>query len=466
MAIVGVMRIAFLLPAPPRAALQGAPVPPPRPSVALAAWLRQHGHEVVLIDGREPDASGGAAAARPDLVLIPTSPRTWPEAAALARGSRAACEATVALFGPHPTLFPEHALSEPAVDCAIVGDPEETALVLLASLPRPSAMDGLAWRTTEGVVVGPPRRPFSHLESLPLPAWDGVDLARCGLPRWAGRGRVLPVQLSRGCSHARCTFCASATALKRRYVRPDPERAAARVAALVEAFAPDGLHFVDEEFVVGGDWIRDFCAALRRLGRPAPWSCEARPSQLDGGGLERMREAGCRQVVLGLEVLDGGLLRGIDKDQQVASCAAAARAASQADVATLGLLVVGLPGSTPAIDRDSLEHALASRLDELVLLPHVPLPGTETWRALGWGPEELVAAARSGRAAWAPDAYGDAASVDRLLGRLRRRWRLAPRRADRLVHRALRTPRLAAGLARTALRGPGPYLGVAGLDAS
>lgn len=457
------MRVAFFLPVPPRAALRGAPVPPPRASVALAAWLQEAGHEVKVVDGREPDPAGGVAAFLPDLVLLPSTLRTWPEVASGARAVAAACDgAPILLFGPHPTLDPAHALGEPAVDGALVGDPEETLLELLPRLPALGGVDGLAHRSDGAVVFGRPRRPFGDLDALPLPAWSLVDAARYGLPRWAGRGRVLPVQLSRGCSHAECTFCASGSVLQRRYRRTDPEVAAQRVVSLVESLRPDGLHFVDEEFVVGRDWILDFTSALRRLGRPVPWSCEARPSQLDGGVLDRMKEAGCRQVVLGLEVLDSELLRGFGKDQQVASCAAAARAASHADVATVGLLVAGLPGSSPGQDRRSLEHALASNLDEVVLSRYVALPGSPG--APDWSVDDAIEAARSPAATWAPPGYGSPAALDACLTSLRRRARVAPRRVDRLLRRFVRTPRLAARVGRLAVGGPGPYLGVPALD--
>jgi anaerobic magnesium-protoporphyrin IX monomethyl ester cyclase len=462
LAILRAVRIVFQLPAPPRAARLGAPVPPPRAAASLAAWLRQSGHDVSLVDAREPDASGGAAAFRPDWVLIPASPRSWPEAVSAARGVKAACDAQVGVFGPFPSLFPEAALAEPSVDVALIGDPEETVLELLER--GPDGLDGLAHRQAGAIVVGRARRPFGDLDALPSPAWDLVDLDRYGMPAWAGRGRTLPVQLSRGCSHAECTFCVRGGVSKSRYRRPDPEKAAQRVAELAESHRLDGVHFVDEEFVVGRDWVLDFTSALRRHGRPVRWSCEARPSQLDAGLLDRMKEGGCSQVVLGLEVLDSALLRTFEKDQQVASCAAAARAATHADVVAIGLLLVGMPGSSSAVDRQSLEHALASNLDEVVLAPYVPMPGTSAWEDAGFGPSELVAAARSPRASWAPEGYGDVAAVDRSLGQLRRRWKLAPRRFDRLARRLVRTPRLAARVGRLAVRGPGPYLGVPGLD--
>ncbi len=440
---------------------------PARAVASLAGWLREAGHTVRIVDCSQPDPAGGAAAFDPQLVLIPSALKHWPEAGEQARAVRAACDNPIAIFGPMPTLFGEAVLAEPVVDFALQGDPEETVLELLARFEAGkgfAGVPGLVWRDAGEIRANKPRAPFAALAELPPPAWDLLDAEAAAPPPWRNPGGpALPMQLSRGCSHAECSYCASAGAFQRRFRRPDAELAADRVLALHERTGVRSVAFVDEEFVVGRDWILDFCSALRGRKNPVTWSCEARPSQVDYHLLDRMHEAGCRLIVLGMDVLDTPLLRTLEKDQQVASCADAARSASLADIGTVGLFVLGLPGSSAAIDRATVDHALAMGLDEAIFTVFQPPPGSP--QAEGWTAEQHVAAAqRPSLPLWSPAGYAPA-EVQAELRRARVRWQLSPRRMKSLVRRATRTPGLAVRLARLrASGGAGPYDGIPGVD--
>lgn len=442
------MRVALIQPCsvPPFAPARTTRPLPPLALAELGAAFKAEGHDVRLLDA-DPRCDGleGVLRAleelRPGLVGIPAPVAAWPEVAALA--PRVAAPTFV--WGPMPTMFPEFCLVE-GVDAAIVGEPEDAAIELAAG--GIAAIPGVALAGRPAA----PRPPRGSLDDLPWPAWELLDLGRYALPPARGGAAALPIRLSRGCAHAECHTCASARALTRRYVRRDPELAAAGIASLCERLGVSELTFVDDEWIVGGDWVRAFCGALRAHHTTVRWSCEARPTQVDFSLLDTMRQVGCREVLLGLEVLDTPLLHRFEKQQSAAQCAEAVRHARHARVSPIAVLVAGLPGCDPERWRQTEAMARELDVDGLAVLPYRPVPGTPGWDGLR--PSDLVEAMRSpGRALVVPEGYRDRAAVEADRRRALRSFYGSPQTWTRV---ARRDPRGLARLARWAASSGAP----------
>lgn len=434
--------------------------PPPQPPLAaasLAGWLRQAGHAVEIHDGQ--------ASVAVDLIAIPATSAAWPDAARLAATFP---DTPVAVFGSHPTLFPEHALAAPGVDFCVFGDPEDAFVELLAALAAgepPRGVLGVGFRDPQPT-LNKPRPARRHLNDLPLPAWDLLDRSAYHLPASrTRRSAALPVRFSRGCSHAECLYCARSSSLKRPYLRVEARRAARQLAELREATGVDEVVLVDDEVVVGGDWIREFSGELRNLHKPVQWSCEVRPSQVDAGILRAMSDAGCHQVVIGMDVLNTPLLRALEKDQTVATCAQAVRDARHAALSPVGVFVVGLPGSSPAIERDSVRHALAHGLDAAFFVLYRPAPGTAGWDSLGWSADQYVHALQDPmKAVYVPDGFRDAAEVEAVFAEVIHTWHRDARPWLNLARRAATDPVLGRMLLRNhAAAMAAPYFNYNGL---
>jgi radical SAM superfamily enzyme YgiQ (UPF0313 family) len=412
--------------------------PPPQPpleAASLAGWLRQSGHEPTIHDG-----SGDPPRVAADLVAIPATSAAWPEAARLAGAYPGL---PVVVFGAHPTLFPEHALQ--AATYCVFGEPEDAFLELLEHVARgevPRGVLGVGYHDGGTPTLNKPRPNRRHLDDLPVPAWDLVDRAAYHLPASrTRRSNALPVRFSRGCSHAECRYCARSGALKRPYVRVSPRHAAAQLAELRESTGVTEVLLVDDEVVVGGDWIREFCGELRNLHKPVRWACEVRPSQVDHSILRAMSDAGCHQVLIGMDVLNTPLLHGLEKDQTVAQCAQAVRDARHAALSPVGVFVVGLPGSSPAIERDSVQHALSHGLDAAFFVLYRPTPGSEGWDSLNWTADDYVASLQDPmRAVYVPDGFADAGEVERVFAEVIRTWHRDPRPWRNLMLRAATDP--------------------------
>ena len=75
--------------------------------------------------------------------------------------------------------------------------------------PRPHHLaghPGLAFRNSDGEITITPRRPLiDDLDTLPLPAYDAIDIRHYGR-RSANHPRLVSVEHSRGCMDS-CSFC-------------------------------------------------------------------------------------------------------------------------------------------------------------------------------------------------------------------------------------------------------------------
>jgi radical SAM superfamily enzyme YgiQ (UPF0313 family) len=334
------------------------------PSLALLtlAALTPEGHEVEYLeiaDSRE----GGDPPLDFDLVALSTYSAQIFEAYEVADyyGHHGI---PVVMGGPHVTACPEEAKAH--CSAVVVGEGELHWARLVADFDRGELQP--FYRNGEGGGF--------DLASAPIPRFDLLD------PEKYNR---LTVQTTRGCPH-RCEFCASSVLLTSGFKVKPPERILAEIGALKEIWDRPFVELADDNSFVNKPSSREL---MRRLAdENVRWFAEtdlsiARDEEL----LRLMRDAGCRQVLIGLESpraesLDGVELRANWKMKQVEHHQEAVDRIQSHGIRVIGCYVLGLDGDTPDIFGQVYDHARELRLSDVQITFLTAFPGTPLYRRL------------------------------------------------------------------------------------
>ena len=212
-----------------------------------------------------------------DLVAIASFSAQMHDAYTVARAYRAAGTAVV-LGGLHVTAMPDEAMLH--ADAIAIGEGELTWPRILADF-RCGKLGGR---------YAPPTHEHTHLDDAPIPRYDLLN------PDQYNR---ITLQTSRGCPH-RCEFCSSSILLTPQYRVKSVERVIQEVRAIKRIWPKPFLEFADDNSFVRREHYRHLMSALRA--EDVRWFTETDISIAeDPELLHLMREAGCRQVLIGLE---------------------------------------------------------------------------------------------------------------------------------------------------------------------
>ena len=255
---------------------------------------------------------------------------------------------------------------EAAAHCTsvVVGEGELTWPEVLADFERGS-LKPVYWAKGE----------FSLADS-PMPRFDLLDPAKYNR---------LTVQTSRGCPH-RCDFCASSILLTSHYkVKPVP-RVMAEISAIKRIWARPFIEFADDNSFVARAHYKELLRAL--INHPVRWFTETdvRVAQ-DDELLSLMRDAGCQQVLVGLESPRCASLQGVElksdwkRRQQDGYREAIARIQSYG-ITVNGCFILGLDGDTPEVFDEVLSFVRDSGLYEVQVTFLTAFPGTPLYRRL------------------------------------------------------------------------------------
>jgi anaerobic magnesium-protoporphyrin IX monomethyl ester cyclase len=360
-----------------------ATVWPPLSLARSAAVVREEGAEVRLRDGTvEPfgldELLEEVAAFRPALVVFNAVTPTIESDLALPTAlRRAAPNARYAALGVHVTARTDEAFAlGPDLDAVVRGEPEETVREVARCLPAGRGLAGVAGLSHRegGEVRHEPDRPFIRdLDSLPLPAWDLVDLSRYRSPI-SGRPFVL-VGAGRGCPYP-CKFCVAPAYYGSAPRLPSPARIGEEIERNVREFGVREFLFWSDSFTLRRDHALGIAEEIVRRRLPVEWACNSRVDHVDERLLAAFRRAGCKAVAYGVESGTQAVLDEVGKHVTLEEIRRAVALTKAAGIAAVAHCVVGYPGETEATIRRTVEFVKEIDVDFAQFYCATPLPGS------------------------------------------------------------------------------------------
>jgi anaerobic magnesium-protoporphyrin IX monomethyl ester cyclase len=341
------VRIAFI---------QKDPLPDPS-LMRLAAATVFRGHQVsVFIPAAEKKLHRALRRFAPDALLFAPATGFQDWTIAQARQLKRVTGGAPNLFtGTHVNDYPEIAHQD-GVDLLLTGDPETTLSEILEKLERghgkardlPGTGGTVAAGPDGTLIHGATRQSVDDLDELPL-----ADIEIYRRYPFIRKQTTLSFASGRGTpENTHAGFRIGLKELQRRFTpcrRHSADEAIRRLHLHIHrrpiyrrvAFREDSLLMDD-----GTPWLQSFLAQYREeIG--LPFSCLARPDQLDDPTIRLLAESGCERVRLGVETGDPGLrkkLCGVDlSNEDILQVNANLRRAG-IDVQTITFL--GVPGET------------------------------------------------------------------------------------------------------------------------
>jgi radical SAM superfamily enzyme YgiQ (UPF0313 family) len=319
-------------------------------------------HEMCYFEA-ESDGSEPAETYTCDLVAISTFSAQVFEAYSIADRLRRS-GVRVAMGGLHVSVRPEEAARH--ADYVIIGEGENV---------WPALVDACRQCTGRGIWKASEFPPVD-VRRLPVPRYD--LLADRPYNRFT-------VQTSRGCPW-RCDFCASNVMLIQKYRKrpvPDVIRDIHEICRLRKR---PFLEFADDNTFVDKEWGKELCRQLMRF--RLKWFTETDISVADDSELlELMRQARCRQVLIGLEspeqtALDGMEMKSNFKARRWQTYLDAIRHIQDHGITVNGCFILGLDRHTPDIFPEILDFAMRAPLYDVQITVLTPFPGTPLYDRL------------------------------------------------------------------------------------
>jgi len=262
---------------------------------------------------------------------------------------RSLSDAPIVLGGAGYSIFPRRVLEYLEADMGIQGEGEKSFVMLLERLEHKADTSQIPGLCLPEIGLLKKNQPVKDLDHHPQPLLNVHLLLPSGLKNeeiW------FPVQTRRGCAMD-CSYCSTAS-IEGRLLR---KHSVGRAVDIIRQYANAGIKnffFVDNTFNFPLSYAKALCDRIITEGLNIRWRCILYPWKIDDELVEKMSQAGCKEVSLGFESGSESILKRMNKRYTPADVRRISKMLGKQQIHRMGFLLLGGPGET----KDSVEQSL------------------------------------------------------------------------------------------------------------
>jgi len=265
-------------------------------------------------------------------------------------------------------------------DFVIIGEAEHTLLNLTnafkTGVTNYESISGLAYLLDGKAVKTSPRSVLKELDSLPLPAWDLIDIDRYR-ETWLKHAGYFSLNMSttRGCPF-KCNWCAKPI-YGNRYNSRSPENVVKEIKLLKEEYDMDHIWFCDDIFGLKPGWVLEFAELLQKENIQIRFKIQSRADLLaEEKIVKALALAGCENVWIGAESGSQKILDAMDKGITIEEIHTATRLMKENNIKPSFFIQFGYPDEHKEDIKSTIDMINKLLPFEIGISVSYPLPGT------------------------------------------------------------------------------------------
>jgi len=381
-----------------------AGIEPPLWVGLIAAFVRQHGYSVGIIDAEVENWSPEYTAKKIaecdplliGIVVLGSNPSASSTPKMTAAGEvatalkRKAPHVKIIFSGLHPSALPEQTLREEKADFVCRGEGFHTYLQLLEVLKSGKGSNGYKipglWYTQNGEVITNPPALLVNPDELPLAAWDLLPMDKYRAHNWHcfdhidQRQPYAVIYTSLGCPF-NCSYCnIHALYNGKPSIRfRSSEKVVEEIDFLVKNYKVRNIKIIDELFALSEDRVNRICDLIIHGGYELNMWAYARVDTVNERMLKKMKQAGINWVAYGFESANVKVRRGVSKKFEEDAITRAVEMTRAADIYIIGNFIFGLPDDDLETMQQTLEMAKEFNFEYANFYTAMAYPGSQLY---------------------------------------------------------------------------------------
>jgi len=339
--------------------VMGEYMPPPLGILDLAAYLESHDKSIdIEVLDCQADELGWKElekhieSSNPD-VVAPSALATcnaYTVLRAVETAKKVSPSIRTVVGGQHFTATAQESIqNHPEIDIIVRGEGEQTFTELVQELkkriPIFSRIESISFRQKDDIVHNPPRSLIENLDNLPFPGYHFVKdhMSKYHFTMMAGRKQYALIEGSRGCPH-KCTFCSQWKHWNGTWRLKSAKRIADEFEYCYNEFGVRFMWLADDNFGLGKH-ANDLCDEIikRGIADEIMWFMQVRCDDVitHQDILPKMRKAGNRWMLVGLESGNAATLESFHKGINPTDAERAMRLIKENDVFAQATWIIG-----------------------------------------------------------------------------------------------------------------------------